>query len=168
MELNVKVSHSRVVIILGVCVGLILAFMLLQFHGYDEVKAYTLPNSLENGEVSACIDTIQYDSYLNISGWALVRGEDISTVNSYFILRNIDTNQYIQILTVEYERPELTSHFNDGKKYINAGLKGKVKQAKLHLEKNTYEVCIAYGNNGHRIFCRTGKIISLANAEKKG
>ena len=36
MELNVKVSHSRVVIILGVCVGLILAFMLLQFHGYDK------------------------------------------------------------------------------------------------------------------------------------
>lgn len=144
-----------------VIIILLFLFMIIQFHSYDKVTEFDKSNiEFDDGKVTFYIDSINVERYINITGWAAIKGENINTVNSYYVLRDRDTDKYIKITSSAYERKDLNDFFNDGFDYSHGGISGKVNAKKLDSS-HEYEIYILYQNNGYKFLTCTHRIIKI-------
>lgn len=145
----------------------LLLFMMIQFYSYNRtVKLDKNHIELDDGKVTCYIDSINTGGYVKITGWAAIKGEDINTINSYYVLRDRKSDAYIRITSSAYERKDLNDFFNDGFDYSHGGILGKVNVKKLD-PLHEYELYILYGNNGYSYLTYTNKIIKVGNGEGK-
>ena len=86
--------------------------------------------------------------YLQLTGWAYQSGQSIKTADSWFLLRESGTERYLRLKTVCQTRSDVTEKYGaDQYNYDLSGLKAVVSKKALGIGK-TYDVFIAYNNNG--------------------
>ena len=99
--------------------------------------------------------------FISARGWAIIPGEKINTATSSFILYDEITHTYWGMRTRVEQRPDLAEYFeNDTLNYQYGGMIGIVKTSFLPKDR-TYQLYIAYSNNGHQILVNTDESVTI-------
>lgn len=143
-------------LLVALLVFLIALFLSLKLTKKIEVSSY----ELNNNNIVFHIDTINVNHEgAFLEGWILKKNEDINIVNSYFVLYDINSDEYIRFSTKKIGRPDVAKNLNIGYKINNCGIKSYIDMDSLKKE-HIYEVCILYGNNNNKIIVKTGKFFN--------
>ena len=111
--------------------------------------------SLEpNEKLKAHIDIlVPQGNKIEIAGYAYLEDESIRTVNSSYVLRNLDTGK-MYLLKTRWEKninvPEVYPVAGMHTRFITSG-----------IESGKYEICVLYRNNENDIFKSTGINIDI-------
>gem|GEM_PF-3212503 len=159
-----KLIHKKVIIILLILIILLgFGFASLIYLDNSIVRKVDISDMKKNvADVQFTIDSVNNDensNYISIRGWALKKGANISTVECYVGLINTSTNEYYKLNTVKEDRPDVTSHFNDGFNYDKSGLYSQFSMKRV--EKGKYEIVLLYLSDNNNILVHTGKTISI-------
>jgi len=134
----------------------------------DHTGVVTLynPQDLEdNPGVWFSLDFIEIiGSYLSISGWALIHGEDIERFNTHILLKD-NQGKYFKMPTVNVRRENVTRYFyRHGYENFNFTMSGWHATANaggLELPLEYYEIIILYRNNSRNILVNTGRYVEV-------
>ncbi len=135
----------------------------LDDYGIDEHEATIIrPGSAIHSKIKY---TGNGSKYLQFKGWAFIPGQNIEMVNSHFILRESDTDQYIQLKTICQRREDVTKAYGeDLYNYDLCGLKAVVSIKALERGK-TYDIMIAYQNDGANWLVDLNEQITIGQEE---
>ncbi len=162
-ERRLKKTLVIICVVFAVCTVVFCAF---RYAGFDILEEIVPTGTEEDaGLVECSIDSITSPAgFLKIEGWACIPGEDIGWTDNQYILKRISDGKYFRISSAPVDRQDLKELFNaeyqDEVQYDRAGLRGKVKVARLDLKNQEYELYIEYGNNGRDIMKNTGVVIN--------
>ncbi|MDR3259596.1 MAG: hypothetical protein LBT51_08330 [Fusobacteriaceae bacterium] len=124
---------------------------------------------INSNKLNFVIDSIDNKSKtIDIVGWAVKKEQDLKTVETYIVLKNIKTELYYKIGTIKRGRKDVTEHF---KKYFsniynydNCGFFAKVSKTHLRSKgREKYEIYILYLSDGNKILQGTSKFIEKEN-----
>ena len=133
-------------------------FLSVLFLSFKITKKIDVSNyTVDNGSVLYNMDQFRVNSNsAYFEGWVFKQNEDISTVNTYFLLHDTSSDQYIRLTSMTVDRPEVAKILTIGNKIDNCGVKSNLDMDILNKD-HIYELCILYGNNDHKIVVKTGK-----------
>ena len=133
-------------------------FLSVLFLSFKITKKIDVSNyTVDNGSVLYYMDIFRVNSNsAYFEGWVFKQNEDISTVNTYFLLHDTSSDQYIRLTSMTVDRPEVAKILTIGNKIDNCGVKSNLDMDILNKD-HIYELCILYGNNDHKIVVKTGK-----------
>lgn len=143
--------------------SLILIFLYVTFTliSYSMLKPYTLESetvvnseSIKNG-VSLLH---QGSKRLEIIGWAYKEGQSIETFESYFVLKNRESEK-MHIMKTQMEIVEELSVVDELYDCSKSGM--HAQSLMFGLKKGIYDICILYKNNSEDILVETGQSITI-------
>lgn len=110
--------------------------------------AYRFSNTVENGAVS-------------FSGWACVKGERFESVDTWVVLYNSETGEYLKAPTTMELNEEPLEVLGEEEfiNYTRGGFTGFVLLKQLKNPLQQYEVCFAYRCNGYNALVHTGQFL---------
>lgn len=99
---------------------------------------------------------------IDISGWAVVRGEEVRKYNIWVLLREKNSEgKFIKLATELQNSDYLTQYFEeDHTNYSNSGFIASIKKCFLNTEKQ-YEIFILYRNNEHNLLIDTKQVLDI-------
>ncbi|WP_367924999.1 hypothetical protein [uncultured Ruthenibacterium sp.] len=165
--MSARLSESRPAPLrLYILFGIVLAIALLGFClllRADVRRVRPLDTTLWSQEEPAnfvwdCTETVGSD-YRTLEGYALVKGERFESVNNFAVLYHKSTNEYLRLPTVMVRRSEINQLFSDGINYECAGFYAYIPLRALEDSPEQYELCFAYGANGHKSLIHTGQYL---------
>lgn len=157
LSLSTKKNVAIIMIIGFLCIAL---FTIYQFWNFDHISEFNI-SKLTKEDANFSIDDISYnDSYINITGWCAIPGENLEIVNNRILLKNINTNIYYEIKSSAYLREDVTEYYKDNFDYNFSGLMGKVAKRYLNLDEYSYQIYILYQSNSRWNIVETQSIIS--------
>lgn len=160
MDLEIDEKIYKKILIIGIV--LIICYCIISFLSIAIPRIYKMDKNTiiaEEGEIVTSIDMLYRGSLrLELSGWAYKTGESVDTFESYFVLKNQDTERMYILQTERREVPELLSV--EGK--YNCKYSGlHAKSIILGLKDGNYDLYILYKNNNENCMVDTGVVVSL-------
>lgn len=92
------------------------------------------------------------DDIIILKGWAIKKGEGANVFLMKTVLKNENTQEYLQIPTQYHGREDITKYFNDGIDYHVSGFTSMVSG--LKLQDGLYSIYILY--DGRELLIDTG------------
>ena len=156
LDLEVDEKNFKIICFIGIIV--ILLFCLALYLEMGSLGKYKVQNDMSidrNKEVVFTIDKVNTSrKYIEISGWAYKRGQNIGYFNNRFIIQNQETKEYKALHTEMTYIGELYSV--DGQYDCRrAGM--YAKSIAISLKKGIYKIFIEYRNDGENVLVDTGE-----------
>lgn len=104
-----------------------------------------------------------FEEIIDITGWAVVRGEEVKKYDMWVLLRAQDSDgKYLKLATELQNSDYLTQYFEeDNINYSNSGFVASVKKSFLDTDKQ-YDVYILYRNNEHNLLVDTKQVLNIS------
>jgi len=134
----------------------------IYFDNYKAKKVDISEMAENDGSIQFKLESVNNEAnndYINIEGWALKKGSNLSTVECYVALRNTSTNECYKVNTAMKERIDITIQMNDGFKYDKCGFYASF--LKSILKNGKYEITLLYQSDNNDIIVPTGEMISI-------
>ena len=157
LEINEEI-YKRLVIGSIIVIFVYVIFVLISF---SMIKPYKL-------EKNTIVSTEDFKTEINlvhqgrlrleIKGWAYKEGQSIETFESYFVLRNRQTNK-MHMMKTGMEIVEELKMVDELYDYSMSGL--HAQSFLLGLRKGVYDICILYKNNSESILIETGETVTI-------
>lgn len=156
--LDFSIDEKIFKIICSIGIIAIILFCVALYFEIGAVRNYKLSSDivLDDGEeVVFSIDDVNTSTkYIEISGWAYKKGQNIGLFNNRYVIQNQDTKEYKALHTEMTYVGELYSV--DGKYDCRrAGM--YTKPIAVSLKKGTYKIFIEYRNDDENILVDTGE-----------
>ena len=156
--LDFEVDEKVFKIICFIGIAIILLFCLAIYLEIGVLENYKVPDNLQidkNNDVEFTIDEVNTSrKYIEISGWAYKKGQNIGYFNNRFIIQNQETKEYKALNTEMTYVGELYSV--DGQYDCRrAGM--YAKSIAISLKKGVYKIFIEYKNDDENILVDTGE-----------
>ena len=155
--LDLEINQKNYIKILCACIILVIIIVEISFASLLFPKEFVLENttSIEpNEKLKVHIDILEpQGSKIEIAGYAYLEDESIRTVNSSYVLKNLDTGK-MYLLKTRWEK-----NINVPEVYPVAGMHSRF--ITLGIENGKYEICVLYRNNENDIFKGTGINIDI-------
>lgn len=156
LELEIDEKIFKIICFVGILI--ILLFCLALYLELGTLGSYRVPSNIkldENEEVVFGIDEVNTSKkYIEISGWAYKKGQNIGYFDSRFIIQNVDTQKYKSLHT---EMTYAGEFFSVDEKYDCRRAGMYAKSIALALRKGTYKIFIEYKNDNENILVDTGE-----------
>ncbi|AQR97834.1 hypothetical protein [Clostridium saccharoperbutylacetonicum] len=160
---------SRVMLIMGLAISLLISVGFATIYKYDNeiVKNINMASVRTNvpEAYKSWIDSAEIkDGALEIKGWVFKKGENLEYLNRKVVLVDNKNNVY-EVNTLMERRTEITSVFNDGFNYDNAGMIARcpIKQFK---DGDTFKIgYIVTEQNGDSYYIPVDKSVTIEKGE---
>lgn len=145
-------------------VSILLVFLYFMFYRISKLQIKSMEvdseiTVLENMHYGIDTNEVKDNKYVIISGWVLQLNVDISSFDTYVLLKDESTGDFYKIPTVMQIRDDLNTIFQDGKDYMNSGFyaKGNIDA----LRESTYKIYLLYMNNDKKTIINCEKSIKI-------
>lgn len=156
LDLEVDEKNFKIICFIGIIT--ILLFCLALYLEMGSLGKYKVQNNMyidKNKEVEFTIDEVNTSrKYIEISGWAYKRGQNIGYFNNRFIIQNQKTKEYKALHT---EMTYVGELFSVDEKYDCRRAGMYAKSIAISLKKGLYKIFIEYRNDDENILVDTGE-----------
>ena len=156
--LDFEVDDKSFKIICAIGIIAILLFCLALYLEIGTMRNYKIPENMaldENVEIVFTINEVNVSTkYVEISGWAYKKGQNIGGFDNRFVIQNVETKEYKALHTDMTYVGEL---FSVDEKYDCRRAGMYAKSIAISLKKGKYKIFIEYKNDGESILVDTGK-----------
>ena len=158
IEINEKI-YKRILVI-GII--LIISYLIITFFGFAFPGVYRNDSKTvidEENKIKTGISEIYRGSLrLRISGFAYKEGESIKSVNSCYVLKNLENGKMYKIKAETKVIPELNS-IDDSFDYSKGGLMSECFV--IGMKKGVYDLYILYKNNDEDLLVNTSLQVNI-------
>lgn len=142
-------SEAKLKIAIVVLILITLAFCFLIYTDMGHVKVITVSQFSDRENISFSVDSKGVNNdIVEISGWALEKGQNINTYDTSVALKEKDSDKIYILPTQLVNREDVTKFFNDGFNYDASGFLSRAYTSKLSDSDTKYEIVLLIKNNG--------------------
>lgn len=150
-------KYGKLEFVIGAILMGVLLIVLLGLYMYKNSYRTIDELNVQNIDVKKDLEVSSDENYFYLRGWSCILGESILDVDVSLILWDEEEQKGYLIPTKLQERPDVTTHFNDGYNYDNSGFVAVIRKDKLKEKK--YKVYIRYQNNDCEVDSYMGKVL---------
>jgi hypothetical protein len=142
--------------------AIIILVLIIVFANFAWIRNYKVPKDMEtqnDDRVEYKIESISTGrKYIEITGWAYKKGQNIGYFNNRFVIRNEETGKY-KVLNTEMQNKD--EFFSIDEKYDCRRAGMYAKGSSFGVKKGLYQIFIEYKNDGENILFDTGILFNF-------
>ena len=159
MSIDNNIKIKNIIIMLVVLVIGCFAVCGIVYYDMDKISELDANECKVTDKIEWNIDKVEVSDSLLISGWALIPGEKITSVDYSVVLYDEEANKYLSLPTQCEGRTDMNSRFTDGIDYFCTGFLSRVSLRKLDLNEKKYKIFINYKNNDYNYLIDTNQYV---------
>ena len=155
IDVEVEEKYFKRIVFVGVLI--VILALLIVFLDLGLIRNYEIPKGIKtknDGAVEYRIDSISTGrKYIEITGWAYKKGQNIGYFDNRFVIRNEETKEY-KVLSTEMKMVD--EFFSIDEKYDCRRAGMYAKSLALGVKKGLYQIFIEYKNDDENLLFDTG------------
>ena len=155
IDVELEEKYFKRIVIVGLLI--ILIVLLIVFLNFGFMPNYTIPKDAitkNDGKVEYRIDSISTSrKYVEITGWAYKKGQNLGYFDNRFVIRNEETKKY-KVLNTEMTIVDEFFSIDGQYDCRRAGM--YAKGLAIGLKKGLYQIFIEYQSDNENILFDTG------------